>query len=786
MAILINTKGGSSRQGIGVEFTTQIRSESIIDNYDFQRQYGAGRRGVAPIDQASALETGLYAYGGKLDGSSVMQFDGVSRPYSDAGDNLGRFYDTGITWTNTLALSGGNDKHNYRFSITNLDNSDVVPNSGLDRRNFTLRQNSKFSDKLSTSLTMSYINEDVKNRPRLSDSPGNANYTVWSLPASINVNDLKGPTSKLGAAEDGTEFKFNDNNFVTNPWWAAYQFEQNSTKNRILGNYRMRYDIIDGLYIQGRMGIDRFTNRVRGVTPYGTAYSTKGQVNEANRQVQEVNMEAILGYDKKLTDDLGLTVFVGGNQQRNRDETVGINGSNLSVPFLHSINNAGNISRNYNFSKLQVNSVYGSAELSFLDAVYLSGTVRQDWFSTLTKPAGASDNSKLYGSAGLSWVFSDMMDMPSWLTYGKLRGSWAQVGGATNPYQLSLTYGVVGQGHQGQPLGNITNGSIPNADLVPLTSTEAEIGADLRFMENRIGLDFAVYKRETKNDILSAGVSQTSGYGSKTVNVGKIENKGVEFLLTVTPVKTKDLRWDLSFNFSNNKNKVISLLTPEDDGEDLRVGESRTRNAYIHHVEGMPYSQIMGYGYARDASGGIMLDDDGLPLQGDFMAFGTGVHPTQMGIGNTLKYKNLSLSFLIDIKQGGYIYGATNAYAYFRGLHKATLDGRETGIGQVTAENAEDYYQRIAFNITEEFVQKADFAKLREIVLGYTLNKSKLGDLPFNAITFSVAGRNLALLSSKVDNIDPESTYSSGNGQGLEMFGVPQARSIMASLNVKF
>lgn len=345
---------------------------------------------------------------------------------------------------------------------------------------------------------------------------------------------------------------------------------------------------------------------------------------------------------------------------------------------------------------------------------------------------------------------------------------------------------MVGQGHLGQPLGAISNGSIPNADLVPLTSSEIEIGADVRFMNNRVGLDIAYYQRNTEDDILGAAVSQTSGFGSKVVNVGKIENKGLEFLLSLNPVRTQDFKWDVTLNYSHNANKVVSLLTSEDDGEILRVDESRTRNAYIEHVEGQPYSQIAGFGYARDASGNIMLDDNGLPMQGDFMHFGTGVHPNQMGIGNSFSYKNLSLSFLIDARSGGKIYAATNAYAYFRGQHMATLEGRETGIGQVTAENVEDYYQRIAFNITEQFVQDADYIKLREIVFGYSIPQSKMGNLPFKGVTLSVAARNLWLISSKVDNIDPESTYTSGNAQGLEMFGVPQARSYMASLSVKF
>lgn len=789
--ILINTKSGKARQGIGVEFTSQIRVESIIDQYDFQQEYGHGTRGMKPGDQATALDNGLVSWGARLDGSDVVQFDGVSRPYSYAGNNLDRFYDSGTTWTNTLALSGGNEKHNYRLSFTNLDNADVVPNSGLDRRNVTIRQNSKFSDKLSSSLSLTYVNEKVKNRPRLSDSPGNANYAVGLLPTTVNVNDLRGDEEKLGAEVDGSGFErqFNGNVFVTNPWWGAYQFENSNTKNRLLGNFRMRYDLMEGLYVQGRIGMDRYNNRTRSVEPYGTAYKNFGQVNEANREVQEMNMEVILGYDGRISDDIGISALVGGNQQMNKDENLGINGSQLSVPFLHSIANAGQLGRNYQFNEWEVASHFASLELSFIDAIYLTGTIRRDAFSTLTKPVGDSDNSTLTPSVGVSWVFSDMLDMPDWLTYGKVRGSWAQVPGATDPYQLSLTYGVVGQGHLGLPLGAISNSRIPNENLKPVTATETEFGVDLRFLNNRLGVDFAVYDRSTEDDILFASVPQTSGFGQKVVNIGKMENRGVELLLTVTPVRTADLRWDLTFNYSKNNNKVISLLTPEvdpDDPERLRVGESRTRNAYIEHVEGLPYSQIAGWSYARNADGSIELDDQGLPVQGEFTHFGTGVHPTQMGISNSIQFKDLSLSFLIDIKQGGYIYGATNAYSYNNGLHQATLVGREGGIGQVAAADIQNYYNRVAFSITEEFVQEADFAKLREVVLGYTLRKDKLGDFPFQSVTVSLAGRNLGLLASKTDNFDPESTYSSGNAQGLEMFGVPQTRSVMASVNVKF
>lgn len=783
--ILITTKSGSAGK-MQVDFTSQVRTESLIDLYDFQTEYGHGRDGISPTTQDEALQNGLYAWGSKLNGSNVIQFDGQSRPYSNVGgDNINRFYELGTTFTNTLALTGGTDKFNFRVAASNLDNSDIVPNSGLSRRNITTKTNAQITDKFSATLSATYVNENTENRPRLSDSPGNANYTVFSLPPSINLDDLKGSTGKLGAAEDGTELRFNDNNFVTNPWWAAHQFEANNKKNRLLGNLRLRYDIIEGLYVQGRVGIDRFVERRRNLTPYGTAYSPLGQLTETNREVQELNLEAIIGYNKDFSEDFGVTAFVGGNQQRNFDETLGVGGSNFNIPFLHSIQNIGQPSPRYGFSEFQVNSAYGSVEFRFASAIYVSGTVRNDWFSTLTKPVGESENSKLYPSLGASFVISDLINLPDWFTFGKIRTSWAEVGGATNPYSLNLTYRTFDQGHLGQPLGGINEGTIPNAGLVPLTSREIEFGGDFRFFNNKLGLDIAYYDRETEDDILSAQVSPTSGFGSKRVNIGRISNRGLEMLLTVTPIETPKFRWDFSFNYGFNDNEVISLLTAaQDDEETIRDGESRTRNGYIQHTEGLPYSQIYGFEYARDESGNIIVDDaSGLPQQGDFVPFGTGVHPHTFGIRNDLSFGDFGLSFLIDGKSGGYLYTATNAYAYFRGLHQNTLEGREGGIGNA---EAEDYYQNIAFNITEEFVERADFIRLREVVLNYNLPSTVTNRLPIKNIGISLAARNVGLLYSEIDNVDPESTYATGNGQGLEMFGVPQTRSFQASLNLRF
>lgn len=804
--VLITTKGGVNRKGIGVEINSNFMVDQVLDFTNFQTAYGSGDRGVAPITQDQALTSGLYSWGAPLDGSSVMQFDGVSRPYSNVGGNVNNFYRDGTTFTNTLALTGGNEKYSFRFSASNLDNEDVVPNSGLNRKTFTANIRANPIDRLTARITASYSRQDVRNRPRLSDSPGNANYTVNSLPPNINVLDLQGEADKLGSAVGGAELPFNDNIYVTNPYWAAHQFHQSDFKERLLGSFLLRYEFTDWLYLQGRVGMDAFNRKTEGWTPYGTAFSPLGGINQGISRFIETNTDFLLGSNQSFDNGFGYDVFVGGNQMFRKNESVSVSGSPLEVPFVHSLSNVSNRNGGFGFSELAINSLFYSAEINYGGYLYLSTTGRQDWFSVLTAPVGSAvpfNNKQFYPSFALSFVLSDAVELPSAITFAKVRASWAQVAnaGAVGSYQLTLPYALVG-GHLGRPLGRINGGTIPPIAPSPPTVTEYEVGADLRFFNNRFGIDFAYYNKVTQNDILPATISGTSGYGRAFVSVGQMTNKGVELLLTATPIKTNDLRWDITFNFSQNNNTVDSLVSGLDD---IRVAESRTRNAYIHHVVGMPYSQIMGFTQAVDDGGNLVYDADGLPVRGEFAALGTGVHPNTYGLINEFTYKGFRLGVLIDLKTGGFIYNATNAYTTLRGLHNQTLEGRNgdkaiSGVTQTGADpdgnpiyesisanvTSQDYYQRVAFNITDQFVESADFAKLRQVSFGYNLPNSIMEKTPFAAISVSLVGRNLALLWSKAENIDPESTYTNGNGQGLEMFGVPASRSYGVNLNLKF
>ncbi|MEN8118262.1 MAG: SusC/RagA family TonB-linked outer membrane protein [Bacteroidota bacterium] len=795
--ILITTKGGSSRRGLGIEFNSNFVVDQILDYTDYQNEYGHGSRGAKPTTEEEALEFGTSSWGAKLDGSNVMQFDGVSRPYSDAGDNFSRFYRAGSTLTNTLALSGGNETQTFRFSMSSLNNESVIPNSGFDKYTFLVKYHAEFAEKLVVDAKFNYFREESKNRPLLSDSPRNANSSINALPASINVNDLKGPTEELGTDEDGMELRHNSNIYSTNPWYAAYQVSDQDRRDRVMGTTSLRFNFTEWLYLQGRLGIDWYSLGAQSIEPYGLSYKPLGGMRESNQTREEMNLDLLLGFDKEF-GKIAVNALAGTNSMRRTYEYLAFSGSNFAIPFFHDVSNLENKSPSHSYSKSGTNSVFGQLEVSYNRFLYLTATGRQDWFSTL------DGRSIFYPSIGASFLFSEAFEMPDWMTFGKVRASWAQVGGgADSPYQTNLTYSVVGQGHMGATLGRITQGVIPNMNLLPITTTEYELGLDANFFDNRLSVDFAIYDRKTTDDILQAGVSQTTGYGSAWINVGEMTNKGIELLIAGTPVRNNDFQWEVSFNLAKNNNEVTGLLTKEIDeetglGETTRVGESRTRNAYIHHTVGLPYSQIYGWKYER-INGEIVYDSDGFPVRGEFGPLGNGVHDVTMGLSNNFHYKNWSLGFLIDIQTGGNIFSGTNAGAIGAGLHKMTLEGRENGLTvtgvdadgnsfskNIPAADVQDYYGNLRSRITELNVYDADFAKLRNFTLGYNLPSSLLKNTPVKYAKISLVGTNLLTLWSKVDNVDPESNYSSGNAQGLELAGVPLYRSYGFNINVKF
>ena len=784
--ILITTKKGSKRKGLGVEINSNTVVESVIDFTNWQYSYGHGNGGNKPVTQSDANGINLNSWGGKLDGSMVMQWDGVARPYVGVKNNVKDFYKSGTNLNNSVAFYGGSDKMTYNFTIADMNNASVIPNSTLRRNNFSINLGMTPVDNLSINLSARYVRERAKNRPRLSDSPGNANFTIFIMPTSWDQATFQ--TSKINPATGG-EAKFNGNEYVTNPYWSVENFKNEDARDRLIASVETRYNLTQDVYVRGRIATDQYQRTTFAMEPQYTQYTQGGSMNRGSDRFREFNGELILGVQKDLTSKIKLDAIAGGNMMQNIDESMRYSGNNLLVPNFYFINNMKDKNTDYSYAEKRIHSAFGSAEVSYNKYLYVTLTARNDWYSTLSP----NNWSILYPSAAVSYILSEAVKMPEFVNYAKLRASWAVVGGDRSPYGLNLPYSLNGTTFNGLGLGGIGTGTIPNKNLLPYKVTSQEVGFESKMFGNKLGVDFTVYSKKTTDDIIGSQISGTSGYGSVLINVGEVTNNGVELLLTGTPYKNSKFSWDVSYNLGYNKSNIDKI---SDQITDAQMDQARSMTASVHNIVGKAFGQIMAFDYKRNAQGQILFNA-GKAQRGDLIAVGSGVSPLTMGINNAFHYGNFNLEFLIDGKFGGYLYSGTNDFGMYRGKTLETLPGRDggvvgNGIDQATgAKNtvsvpAQDYYQSIALNISTPFVYKSDFIKLRQIIFSYNVPSKMLGKSPFKGASVSVVGRNLLVLSKNTPNIDPESNYNSGNAQGLEWYGAPPVRSFGINLNLKF
>lgn len=768
--ILITTKSG---KGNSIEFNSNYVAEKIIDLTDWQYVYGQGANNVKPATQLAAYDAGQSSYGGLLDGSQVIQFDGVSRPYTAQRNNLKNFYQTGNTFTNTLALNKTFTGGAVRFSASDLANKAVLPYSGLNRQSFNLAANFNAVKNLVIDARANYVLEQARNRPFLSDGPGNANFNVMFLPTSVDVNVLKKTTNA-----DGSEYGYSSNIFATNPWFAAEKFISNTARDRLISSFSARYNFNNGFFVQGRAGRDAYTDRFLQVVPTGTAYRPNGSITEQNFKFSDLNVDGLAGKVFNVDgNNLTVTPNVGASYRKLKSETFTNNGSDFAVPFVYNIGNAKNKGVEYLVSNQEIHSVYGTLELAWKDYLFLNGSARSDWFSTLATPGRDNKLNIVYPSVSASFVFSEFVK-PSWLSFGKLRAGYAVVGQATGPYNTQLTYGLYSQTLNGLPLGNISNPSVPNPALQPSEASEFEVGTEMRLFNNRLNLDVTYYSKKSKNEILAAPASTTSGYSGAVLNIGELQNRGWEALLSGSPLRGKSFNWNSSLNGSVNNNKVLSLAAGQ---AQLGIATSRTGVAFTQNVVGLPSYQVMAYDYRYDAQGKILLTTTGLPDRGNLIPLGSAYHKWVAGWNNEFTFKRINLSFLIDGKWGGKIFSATDWYGYLFGLHKNTLENREGRFGNNV--NAATYYSTLANNVSRIFVYDASFLKFRQLTIGYSLPASLFKN-KIQGISINLVARNLFFLMRQTDNIDPEGNYSPF-AQGLELGGVPPVRTFGVNLNVK-
>lgn len=813
--ILITTKSGKNRKGLGIEFNSNFVLEDVIHQFEFQEEYGQGREGRAPADAAEAWENNNN-WGARLDGSLVENFDGVARPYTfQTYNNIDKYYELGTTWTNTLGFTAGDENHQMRLNLSDMRSKSFIPNAGFDRQNVSLSYNGNFGDRLTITSKVLYSHEYTDNRPRIADSPGNGFQGLIRLPVNYDVDILRGDPDKPGAVTadfippdgkaPGEELQISTNLWNQNPWWAAHVFDIDDTRDRIITSQVAKFDVTDFLYVQGRFSMDWFTRRETNITPYGTGYQRKGSMNERERRIREVNLEGIIGFDETY-GDISVNAFAGGNRMRRSSEVLSLNGSVFNIPFFNTVSNLSNQSLGYGLSEEGINSVFGSATVGYKDFIYITGTARNDWFSTLNR----ATNDILYPSVGGSLIFTELMNLGanSFLSFGKIRGSWAQVGGDTDPYRLDLTYSL-GQGHLGVPNANISQSSVPNPLLKPLTSTEIEIGLDLRFFNNRLGVDFTYYDQTTTDDILNASIAQSSGFTGTVLNIGEIRNNGIELLLSGTPIRSNNLTWDVSFNLAFNDSEVVQLAEGLDQIRvDGNLGQPRTRWAFIDHVVGERFGTITGFTQEMINGQPVFDATTGQPVRTTSTSIlGNGVHRFTGGINNSFSFKGFYLDFLVDFKAGGKIYSGTNVRLYGNGLHQDTVEpfsalgveanGRESitinGVDRegnpltktITEPDIAGFYGAYS-QLSDRFIRNAAFAKIRQASLGYNIPQSLLSSTPIRSLRLSFVARNLWILFDHIENVDAESTYNNSNAQGLDYYGLPQTRSYGFNLKATF
>jgi len=800
--IMITTKKGKGTKGIGVTYNLNYTNEQPLDFTDYQYQYGQGENGVRPTSENPT--SGQWSFGERIQpGMTQILFDGVEVPYVAQRDRVDKFFRNGQNITNTISFAAGGEKGNLNLSLSNLRSLGIVPNNTYERRTVNLGFDYELSRKVSVSGAINYSNEFNENPPNVAQQDNTIPVSLYNLANTMPLDLLN--EKKFNA--EGNEFVYSRFRNRTNPYFTLAQQFNNVRRDRIFGNVAVKYDIADWLFVQGRIGQD-YWSRDQDANNYPTGQASRppapegfvnGVYTQESRRFREINADLLISAYREF-GDFGVGLNLGGNRLYIRSDQNFVRVTDFVIRDLYTVQNGRVKDPRYNLFERGVNSLYASAEFSYQDMLFLTGTFRNDWFSTLS-PVNRSIG---YPSVSLSYVFTESFNAPSWLDFGKLRAAYAEVGSDTDvqPYSDVLFYGVNANLFSNpsgslQPVASINGNTLPNPDLKPMRASEAEIGFELQMFDNRFGLDIAAYQKNTIDQIITAQISDGSGFVNTRINTGESRTRGIEFLVNVVPVQSEDFQWSVSFNGMYNKTKVLRLQTDE-EGETITVGR-HVFNGFLQQVVGQEIGQLAGFGFRRDAQGRQIFGDNGVAMRtDDLVNFGSALPNWVGGITNSFNYKGINFSFLIDFKLGNMMMSGTNFNATRHGLHRMTLDGREGGVvgdgvnqageQNTVAADPQTYWEVVrSQQLVEPIVYDGGYWKLRQISLGYDLTRFLPENFPAQAVRLNFVANNVFILQKWVPNIDPESFgFTSDNLVGLESTGLPTTRGLGFNLNVKF
>ena len=797
--ILITTKKGKENPGLGVTISASVSAETLFMLPKRQTSFGQGENGVYDATNGNS-------WGPAITGQEYTKWDG-STGIMQTYDNVKNYFDTGINFTESISFSQMFGKTAIYTSLNRMDDASKIPGSELHRTNLTLRASSSFGkdDRWSVDAKVQYINSLANNRPQGGSRDANAFYTVFNLPTTIDIRDFSSPLKD----EYGNMTWWNRSG--VNPYWLKEYNPNKDSRNRFLMNGSLKYKITEWLDAEIRAGSDMyFTERDDKLYAGSTINDGDSRYTMGEQKFYENNFSFLIsGHKDHIFGNWGGNFSFGGNLMERKSTGVEVSMGKLTAPDLFSLNNGpkDQLGITEFYSHKKINSLYGTLGINYDGWAFLDATFRNDWSSALSK----KNRSFFYPSVSVSWVISDMVNkigktMPEWVTYAKVRASFAQVGNDMDPYQLYDTYTISSIG--GQPTAD--QGKIKyDADVRSELITSWEVGTELKFFNNRFGIDFAWYKTNAKRQLMNIPMNNLSGYESMKINAGNIQNTGIELMLNARPVETKDFSWDTQLNISRNKSKIIELL-PGQPGMRYSLGGSDALQIYA--VAGGVYGEIWGTKYQRveDVNspyyGQLLLSDSGLP-QATSERYKIGEQQPDMMAGwtNSFTYKNFGFSFLIDGRFGGDIFSFTNLELQSSGIAEVTAPGGKRDdivvpgvIRQSDGSYAQNqtpvslqkYYQALGTGragISEAYIYDATNIRLRNVSLTYSFPSSLLKKTPIQRLKLGVSVNNVWMIKSNLNGIDPESVYAtSTNATGMENASAPTSRTYLFNVTLGF
>ncbi|MCI7090299.1 MAG: SusC/RagA family TonB-linked outer membrane protein [Prevotella sp.] len=807
--ILITTKK-ADKDKLSVEYNGSFTFDTQLAKWDdVQQVYGMGNNGK--YSQTATTGTNM-SWGPKADDFNMTYFDGESRPFYIYPNNASDFFRTGFTTQNTAIISANSGKTGMRFSVTDMRNRDILPETNMSRDNFNLRVNTSLG-KIDFDFTANYTRENVKNRPALGDSQSNVGKNLMTLANTYNQAWLKNYQTA-----DGEYANWNGlDQYNRNPYWDLYKNSNKSDKDVFRFTAKAIYNIDSHLKIQGTIGTDinnmNFQDYIARTTPGKSA----GQLQESVFQNRTLNAEILALYNNQF-GDFDVNATLGGNIYKVDNKTNILTGLGQQMKDVIAIMNYQEQSVQQNTYKKQINSIYGSASIGYDHTYYLEGTLRGDKSSTLP----VNNNTYVYPSVSASWVFSEYLKNKNIINYGKFRASWAKVGSDTDPYQLALNYSTGKYSYSGFTIGMINNNTQPNKDLKPTMTTSYELGLEMKFFHNRLSLDVTYYNQTSRDQIINLASSSTSGYQYRLINAGEIQNKGIEVALNGRALQIKDFAWDFGVNFSKNSNKVKSLTEGMDYFE---IERAIWCNVSVGAEVGKNFGSIIGPDFKRNANGDILINPEtGLPQYDETTrTLGNASWDWTGGFYHTLTYKNFRLSAAFDVKVGADIFSMSMRSAFQTGKAPETLEGREAWYTSEEKRMAEGmtieqwraagkcdgfyapgvidngdgtyrkndiaidpqtYWESVSRNAPSMFIYDNSYVKCREITFGYTFPEKMLGKF-VKGLNVSFVARNPFIIWKNIPNIDPDSGYNT-SGMGLEYGSLPSRRSYGLNVNMKF